>query len=152
MKGVTDITTIFNLMPPLGMMSIAAILEKNGVGVEIIDCYASPSTAEALVERIIRIRPDAIGFSCTTSSFLECNAIAELLKQQCPEIVTIVGGAHACTIGAALLDSFPAIDFRVIGEGENTMLDLANAGFKNVEAIAGIACRIKGKGTLTATR
>jgi anaerobic magnesium-protoporphyrin IX monomethyl ester cyclase len=152
MKGVKDITTIFNLMPPLGMMSIAAVLERNGIDVQIIDSYATPSTAEALVDRIIRISPDAIGFSCTTSSFLECNAIAELLKQQRPDIVTIVGGAHACTIGAPLLDSFPAIDYLVIGEGENTMLELARAGFMNVESIPGIACRVNGMGTLSATR
>ena len=37
-----DITTIFNLMPPIGMLSIAAFLESSGIDVEIIDCYAAP--------------------------------------------------------------------------------------------------------------
>ena len=152
MKGVKDITTIFNLMPPLGMMSIAAVLEQNGIEVELIDCYARPETVEQLVKRIITISPDAIGFSCTTSSFLECNRIAEALKQKRPDIVTVVGGAHACTIGAPLLDSFPAIDYLVIGEGENTMLELAQAGFKNVANIPGVASRINGVGTLSSIR
>ena len=40
-KGAHDITTIFNLMPPLGILSIAAWLEKHGIDVEILDGYAS---------------------------------------------------------------------------------------------------------------
>lgn len=152
MAGVQDITTIFNLMPPLGILSIAAVLENNGIAVGIIDCYAEPAPAEAVVEKILANQPDIIGFSCTTSSFLEGYRVAELLKLHRPDICTVFGGAHACTIGAPLLDSFPAIDYLVIGEGELTMLELAQSGCKNVEDIPGIACRKNGVGTLTVQR
>ncbi|MEI6209891.1 MAG: radical SAM protein, partial [Desulfuromonadales bacterium] len=150
--GVQDITTIFNLMPPLGIMSIAAFLEQNGIQAGIIDCYAAPATAGVVVDNILSIRPDIVGFSCTTSSFMEGYRVAELLKQRCPGIVTVVGGAHACTIGAPLLDSFPAVDYLVIGEGEQTMLELAQNGGRNVENIPGIAYRKDGAGTVTAPR
>ena len=151
--GQKDISSIFNLMPPLGMMSIAALLEQNGIRVEIIDCYATPLTLEALVEKIVANPPDAIGFSCTTSSFLEGYRIARLLKEKRPQIVTIVGGAHACTVGPPLLDAYPAIDYLVIGEGEHTMLELARAGFRRAEQIPGVACRdAAGKGVLSAQR
>lgn len=152
LPGVQDITTIFNLMPPLGIMSIAAVLEQNGVPVEIIDCYAAPAPAEAVLDKILAKQPDMVGFSCTTSSFVEGYRVAELLKERCPEIVTVVGGAHACTIGAPLLDSYPAIDYLVIGEGEQTMLELALSSAENVENIPGIAYRKEGIGTLTAQR
>lgn len=151
--GQKDISSIFNLMPPLGMMSIAAVLEQNGIRVEIIDCYATPVTPEALVAKIVADPPDAVAFSCTTSSFLEGYHIAGMLKEQRPEIVIVAGGAHACTIGPPLLDSFPAIDFLVIGEGEQTMLELARAGFKGAERIPGVAYRgIDGKGVLSSHR
>lgn len=152
LPGRQDITTIFNLMPPLGIMSIAAVLEQNGIAVEIIDCYADPAPPEAVVEKILAKQPDIVGFSCTTSSFMEGYRVAELLKQRRPDIFTVVGGAHACTIGAPLLDSFPAIDYLVIGEGEQTMLELAQSGCRNVEVIPGIACRKNGVGTLTVQR
>ena len=152
LPGRQDITTIFNLMPPLGIMSIAAVLEQNGIAVEIIDCYADPAPHEAVVEKILAKQPDIVGFSCTTSSFTEGYRVAELLKQRRPDIFTVVGGAHACTIGAPLLDSFPAIDYLVIGEGEQTMLELAQSGCRNVEVIPGIACRKNGVGTLTVQR
>lgn len=147
-----DISSIFNLMPPLGIMSIAAVLEQHGIDVELIDCYGTQKTPDELVNEIIAKSPDVVGFSCTTSSFLEGNRISEQIKQRRPDMVTIVGGAHACTIGAPLLDSFPSIDYLVIGEGEQTMLELVNSGFRNVETIPGVACRINGIGTLTAPR
>ncbi|MSM40983.1 MAG: radical SAM protein [Geobacter sp.] len=147
-----DITTIFNLMPPLGMMSIAAYLEARGIATEIIDCYASPMTAEALVAEILRRRPDVVGFSCTTSSFLEGYGVASLLKERAPEIVTVFGGAHACSVGVGLLDSFPAVDYLVIGEGEQSFYELVAAGCRNVETIPGIGFRKEGIGTLSAVR
>jgi anaerobic magnesium-protoporphyrin IX monomethyl ester cyclase len=151
--GQKDISSIFNLMPPLGMMSIAAVLEQNGIQVEIIDCFATPITPEILVQNIVNNPPDAIGFSCTTASFLEGYRIAEMLKERRPEIMIVVGGAHACTIGPALLDSFPAIDCLVIGEGEQTMLELARSGFRNIASIPGVACRgVDGKGALETQR
>jgi len=114
-KGVNDITTIFNLMPPLGILSIAAWLEKHGIDVEIIDGYASRESHGAMVAKIIASGCSAVGFSCTTSSFPETNRIATLLKEKAPHITTVLGGAHACTIGAPLLDSYPALDYLVIG-------------------------------------
>ncbi len=147
-----DISSVFNLMPPLGLLSIAAVLEQNGIEVEVIDCYGMPSAPEVLVDKILSRNPDVVGFSCTTSSFLEGNHISELLKERNSEIITVFGGAHACTIGASLLDSFQAIDYLVIGEGEITMLELVQSGFKSVENIAGVACRINGICTFTGVR
>lgn len=152
MPGMQDITTIFNIMPPLGIMSIAAWLEKHQIEVEIIDCYATPLTIEQLADEVIRRNPDAVGFSTTTSAFLEGCRIAKAIKTDKPEIVTIFGGAHPCTIGAALLDDFPMIDYMVIGEGEQTMLEMAQAGFRNLESVAGVAYRQNGKAVFTGHR
>jgi radical SAM superfamily enzyme YgiQ (UPF0313 family) len=133
-------------------MSIAAVLEREGFSVELIDCYGAPTEAPALAEEILRRSPDLVAFSCTTSSFLEGNRIAELIKERRPQVVTVLGGAHACTIGPPLLDAYPAIDYLVIGEGEQTMLELARSGLRDVESIPGLACRINGTGTLKTSR
>jgi anaerobic magnesium-protoporphyrin IX monomethyl ester cyclase len=152
MGGGKDLTTIFNLMPPLGLLSIIAYLEARGMEAEIIDCYATPMTGEELVTEIIRRSPDIVGFSCTTSSFLEGYGFAALLKEQAPEIITVFGGAHACSVGVALLDDFPAIDYLVIGEGEVSFHELVASGCRNVGEIPGIGFRRDGKGTLSAVR
>lgn len=153
LTGMKDISTIFNLMPPLGMLSIAAVLERAGIEVDFIDCYATPMPLETLVKEVIRRSPDCLAISCTTSSFSEGYRFAEAIKDKSPYVVTVMGGAHASTIGAPLLNSFPAIDCLVLGEGENTMLELALAGFRGFEHIPGVAYRgADGNGTLSAPR
>jgi radical SAM superfamily enzyme YgiQ (UPF0313 family) len=147
-----DLTTIFNLMPPLGLLSIASFLVSRGIDTEIIDCYATPRSAEQLVTEIIRRNPDVVGFSCTTSSFLEGYGFAALLKERAPEIITVFGGAHVCSVGVRLLDVFPAIDYLVIGEGEVSFYELVVSGCRTVESIPGIGYRRDGKGTLSAIR
>lgn len=147
-----DISSIFNLMPPLGMMSIAAYLEARGMEVELIDCYAHPVSTAELVAGIIAKAPDVVGFSCTTSSFLEGYQIALRLKELAPQIRVVFGGAHACSVGVSLLDDFPAIDYLVIGEGEVTFFELMASGFSGVEAIPGIGFRRDGKGAFSGNR
>lgn len=152
MGSMKDISTIFNLMPPLGMMSIAAFLERQGIQVELLDCYAHPAPLEELVASIVRRAPDVVGFSTTTSSFLEGYQIAERLKEEAPQTRIVFGGAHACSVGVSLLDSFPAMDYLVIGEGERTFYELVNANFQGVEAIPGVGYRRDGKRVLSAVR
>ncbi|HEY6008498.1 MAG TPA: radical SAM protein, partial [Geobacteraceae bacterium] len=88
----------------------------------------------------------------TTSSFLEGYRMAERLKERLPDVPLVFGGAHACAVGAPLLDRFPAVDYLVIGEGENTFAEFVAAGCRNPEAIPGVAFRRDGKGVLTAVR
>jgi len=147
-----DISSIFNIMPPHGMMSIAAFLEQRDIETAFIDCYARPLPHDELVAEIVRQAPDLVGFSCTTSSFLEGYRIAELVKERLQQVPIIFGGAHACSIGPSLLDKFPAIDFLVIGEGENSLYELIDAGFSNPAGIPGIAFRENGQGRLSSVR
>lgn len=143
LPGCQDITTIFNVMPPLGLLSIMGWLEKHGITPQIIDCYATPITEKGLVAEILERKPDILAFSCTTSSFPEGYRIAEAVKQVDSNILTIFGGPHACTLGASLLDSFPAIDYLVIGEGEQTMLEIARSGLSDHSSIPGLGHRGK---------
>lgn len=146
-----DISSVFNLMPPLGMMGIASYLRERGVEVGLIDCYATPMPPEELADEIVRRGPDVVGFSCTTSSFLAGYRIIEELKERAPQIVTVVGGPHACSIGESLLDGFPAVDYLVLGEGEVTFHELLESNF-DAPSVAGVAYRAEGKGTVSARR
>ncbi|HEY6837558.1 MAG TPA: radical SAM protein [Geobacteraceae bacterium] len=147
-----DISSIFNIMPPHGVMSIAAYLEQRGMEASILDCYARPLPHDEIVAEIVRQSPDVVGFSCTTSSFLEGYEIAERLRERLPRAKIVFGGAHACSVGVTLLDRFPAIDFLVIGEGEQSFYELLSAGFSHPETIPGIGHRKDGKGELSMVR
>lgn len=128
MPGMKDVTATANRMAPLGLLSIAAYLQREGHAVEIHDCLgpeAVPGT-EANVRRILATNPDLVGFSTTTSGFLDGYDLAVGIKAMRPEIRIVFGGAHVSAIGAPLLRHFPKIDFLVMGEGEATLAELAS--------------------------
>ncbi len=76
-----DISRIANIMPPLGLASIAAYLEQRGNRADIIDCYARPDSDRAIRDYLLAEKPAFIGLSCTTSSFLDGIRIAELAQR-----------------------------------------------------------------------
>ena len=66
-----DISRKANIMPPLGLAMLAAYLERRGLKADIVDCYADPAADRGIREYLTDRRPALLGFSCTTSSFLD---------------------------------------------------------------------------------
>ena len=142
--GKKDITPIANRMAPLGILSMAAWLEKSGHNVAVYDClgWDRPRTHEAIVDDILASRPDLVGFSTTTSGFLDGYDLAAAIKDRRPEVLTVFGGVHVSALGALLLDNFAAIDYLCLGEGEATLAELADGN--NPVAIHGLVWRDNG--------
>ncbi len=136
-----DISRIANIMPPLGLASIAAYLERQGTGADIVDCYARPDSDRAIRDYLLAEKPAFIGLSCTTSSFHDGIRIAEMARQAVPGIKTVFGGPHVSALKEQLFADFPAMDFAVIGEGEETMAELARCGRDDPASVKGIIYR-----------
>ena len=134
--GQPDFTVLANRMAPIGILTLAAWLEKHGHPTAVHDCLGpvAPAGLEANAATILATKPELVGFSATSAGFLDAVDLAELIKHKQPHTQIVVGGAHASSIGAALLEHFPEIDYLCMGEGEGTMLDLAEG-----RAPAGIA-------------
>ena len=139
--GQRDMTRITNIMPPLGLLSLAAWLGQHGHSVTIHDCYAFPGDDFLLLQLVREIRPDFVGFSTTTSSFLDGIRIATLMKQQFRALRIVFGGVHMSALQEQLLADFPVIDFGVVGEGEQTLLQLMESDGSNYAQIAGLLYR-----------
>lgn len=126
--GQPDFAVLANRMAPLGILQLAACLEERGHPTAVHDCLgptATPGIA-ANTAQILATKPDLVGFSATTSGFLEAIDLAAELKRRRPGIRIVVGNVHATSIGAPLLAHFPELDALCIGEGEGAMLDLAD--------------------------
>ena len=123
--AASDISRKANIMPPLGLASLAAYLDRAGLNSMILDCYAHPDADSRLRDLLRRERPGMIGFSCTTSSFHDGVRLAKIAKEELPQIRTVFGGAHASALQEKVLEFSPVIDCAVIGEGEKTILELA---------------------------
>lgn len=125
--GASAISRLANIMPPLGLASIAAWLDRAGYATRIVDCYAAPDDKE-LLDAAADMRPAWVGFSCTTATFLDGVRLAGVLRQALPGVRTVMGGVHASSQTKRCLEEHPELDFVVAGEGEKTLEELLAAG------------------------
>ncbi len=140
--GEADLTRFANIMPPVGLCSIAAYLEQRGHQTAILDGYAHPCAADEMAQQAALWRPDLVGFSVTTSGFPDAYAIAQALRPLLPRDVPFVfGGVHVSALRTELLRRFPLIDFGVIGEGEATLAELLERGFTDPASVPGLLYR-----------
>jgi anaerobic magnesium-protoporphyrin IX monomethyl ester cyclase len=139
----SDISRRANIMPPLGLASIAAYLEQNGIGADIIDCFAHPDSDSKIMALIGATGPGWIGLSCTTSGYLDAIRIAAMVKEKYPLIKTVLGGAHISALREKILEMDHVVDYAVVGEGEETLAELVNLNGRDPGAIAGLVYRDK---------
>ena len=149
-----DLGGVANVLLPLGLAYIGAILKKNNFEVEVIDCPPLMLENEETIQKIIKIHSDLIGITATCLSFYNAVKCAEKLKEKRPNIPIILGGPHITAIPEEAME-FECFDFGVIGEGEETILELVRK-IKNKENdffnIEGISYRTNNKIILTKRR
>ncbi len=123
-----DISVTANRMAPGGLLSIAAYLLQHRRSVAVHDCLGpgTPQGPTANAEQIVALAPDLVGFSTTTSAFLDAMAMAQQIKRALPHVKIICGGVHVSALGARLLEQFEVIDYLAFGEGELTMSELVD--------------------------
>lgn len=115
------------VLPPLGLAYIAAVLEKHGHEVAIIDCPALQLTSEELIKDVVRKNPNIIGISAMTPTFHRAQRAAKMIKEACPEATIVLGGPHASLFPRQTLAENPDIDVVCVGEGEYTLLEVTRA-------------------------
>lgn len=111
-------------LPPLGIAYISAYLRERGYTVGLIDALASDMTEEGICRYISLHRPWAVGLSALTSMFHRAVAIASVIKERFPDVLTIIGGQHATIMGEEVFRGTNPFDVLVSGEGEITVLEL----------------------------
>src|SRR3989344_7557025 len=68
------------IYPPLGIAYVAAVLEKKGYNVKVLDVQALNLTSQEARQAILREKPDIVGITSMTSTFsgvLECSRFAK---------------------------------------------------------------------------
>ena len=143
--GKRDITDIANRMVPQGLLSIAAYLIKQSHDVFVYDCLGpdAPLDLQKQAGAILAYQPQMVGFSTTTSSFPDAADLAQKIKEQSPDTITVCGGVHVSALEGKLLKDYPAFDFLISGEGEETIAELA-AGLDPAE-IKGLIWKKEGE-------
>lgn len=107
--------------PPLGLLQIAAQLEKRGYIVKIIDMAVLDLKPYHIIEYIrkMNINPYIIGISCNmTFTAAGSLRIADIIKDVFPFTEIILGGNHATFCYEEILKSEKSIDYINLYEGE----------------------------------
>lgn len=127
--------------PPLNLAYLAAIAEKKGHEVNIIDGEAESLSIEQIVNQTKEFSPDLIGITGTTPFYHISVDLARELKKQIPEVPIAIGGPHATVLKEEVFEN--CFDFAFIGEAEkswDTFLDIYEKG-QNISQVGGILYR-----------
>ena len=133
--------------PQLGMGYLAAVLEKNGYTVNVIDCQALNISFDEFKQELNKHKPDIVGITSITLTYKSALEIAKIAKEVHPNCITVLGGPHVTFWDENALQECPAVDIVVRQEGEYTLLELVQkleAG-KPLDDVIGTSCRKAGK-------
>jgi len=140
--------------PPLNVTYLAAVLERAGFDVDVVDCPPLDIDHKRLRGKIASYNPDIVGITSLTQTFPSAVQVAQVVKESCPEALVLLGGPHATFTDVQTLTSFPYVDVIVRGEGEQTLLELAQHVRRHgkISRVAGITFRENGKIVRTSNR
>jgi anaerobic magnesium-protoporphyrin IX monomethyl ester cyclase len=145
---------------PLGLLYLAASLERNSIAVEIYDAlvegnfenpernergeYHIGASWEKIAEKIRSSDPDIVGINNPFSDFVDLAIkTAETAKGAKRGVITVVGGPHASSSPQTFFTSTSAVDYVLRGEAELTFAEFVGriARGEPVDPVAGIAFR-----------
>lgn len=136
--------------PPLGILYISSFLKERGISTQVFD--TTFSSKEELIKSIEENKPDILALYTNLMTKLNVLTIIDEVKSSFPKIKIILGGPDVTYNIENYLEA--GSDFIVIGEGENTMYELACSLRDNQDAdeVNGIAYLKDGNVHKTAAR
>lgn len=120
-----------------------------------IQTYSPLESINDISNKLLNSAADFIGFSCYEWNIIKIIAISRDLKKYREEMQIILGGPEVSPRAREILKSETSIDVIVIGEGEQTFLELMESYLENrhrLDEIKGIAFRKNGRICVTGKR
>ncbi len=114
-------------MPSLGVLYLAAALEQQKIDVEVVPADVLRMTWDDLAKKFDADKPDIIGITTTTENRFQSFRLAQVAKRARPQAFVVMGGPHFTGTAHDTLSHLPYVDGVVSGEGEVTIVELAQA-------------------------
>ncbi|WP_238376281.1 radical SAM protein [Vulcanisaeta sp. EB80] len=110
--------------PPLGLAWIAAVLERAGHKVRIIDSPTEGIDLGSFISEVKAWGPDVVGLTALTPTIYKAYDTVKAIKEYDKDLPVIMGGPHVTFMYDEALSH--GVDVVVRGEGEYTTLELVN--------------------------
>jgi radical SAM superfamily enzyme YgiQ (UPF0313 family) len=130
------------VMPPMGLLYVAAALEREKHTVRVYDAQTDPRPLPSVLEEF---RPAIVGITCVSALLVSARSAARLVKEHDPATKVVFGGVHASVRPEDVLAT-EDVDAAVRGEGVWTMPELAKAWGegRGPAGIRGVSHRVDG--------
>lgn len=137
--------------PPIGLAYLSSFLKRAGIVTSVID--ACPLSWDMLARLVSEKSPAIVGITCWTQERGQAFKTAKMVKKILPNTKIVVGGHHATAFPENMFLQAHA-DAVVIGEGEETMLEVVSAFLNNrpLNDVNGIAYKENERVVLTEPR
>lgn len=113
--------------PPISLLYLAAYLEKNGyTDTKVVDTDKQKFTWQDVRELFLKEKPDVVGIGGTSIYMPSTIKTAQIAKEVLPNCLVVAGGYGPSNEPEKVLRT-QAVDFVIIGEGEETLLELVKA-------------------------
>ena len=135
-------------LPPLGLLSIGGSLIDNGHVVKLLDADFDNLDVNIIATRVVDYNPEFVllGHSGSSSAQPIIDDITRLLKATNNKLKIVIGGVFPTYHWKEILEKNPQIDYIVLGEGEQVVVDLfTGIANKELETVKGIAYRENGE-------
>jgi len=116
-------TDIRSTMPPLGILYLASILEREKIDVDVVDYQAKLMDWNERENMLRTLDYDVFGITATTSIVNNGYRVAELIRRYHFDAKIIFGGIHVTALPEEALNKI-YVDFVIRGEGETALLKL----------------------------
>jgi len=113
------------MVPPLNVAYIAAVLERGGYEVHVLDAVALRKRPDEVVTHAVELMPDVIGLNTASATVKSDLELADLIKRAL-NVKTFAFGSQVSLLPDSGFEH-SNIDFIVRGEAEFTCLELLKA-------------------------
>jgi len=137
---------LVNYCPP-GLLYLAANARKHGYNVKIYDMELNDKKKD-LIAFIRKEKPKVIGITALTPSYINALIVLKLIKENFPDIITIIGGLHISRNPKNAIARKELVDFELLGEAEFTLVQLLDYIIKkegNLDNIEGLVYKKNGE-------
>ncbi|MBI1979149.1 MAG: cobalamin B12-binding domain-containing protein, partial [Elusimicrobia bacterium] len=110
-------------LPPLGLLYMAAILEREGHEVQIVDSPVENLDLNQVIERVAQFNPQFVGIAALTSLAEKTQSLCKEIRKRFPGMKIFVGGPHPTVLPEQVLEQTGA-DVVIREEGEVVIADV----------------------------
>lgn len=130
--------------PPIGLGYLATAIRKDGHNPVILDCLKDDYDYPKFIAKVKELSPQVIGINLFSISVIFVKQMIDLIKDQMPNVIVVLGGPHVSSLPEKVLTYFKKADFAIRGEGEvplRKLLQTLKLGQTDFSSVPGLIYR-----------